>query len=169
MHSMRLTRPRRFLSLGVFLITVLCACSEAPKRSALEQAQNRAPTGQQCRGTTPVGFPANPGLNPHSMGQLGACVRAAQCAPGNVTLRSRISSRYCQDANRTTCNNNDDCLNLDCKGRLSGSSQSVVLANCQNAGPGLCGAGEIYCLCDAEVAANSQVDCGCECTNTVLP
>lgn len=159
-------RPPRSILVAI-LAAWACAGLDSPDKP---QPSDGAPNGQQCAGTTPGSFPPSPGSAPHPMGQLGACVPAAQCNAGSATLRSFIADRYCQDENRATCDANDDCLNQDCKGRLSGASTSVTLRNCQNTGPALCGtSGGIYCLCAAEINALAQLACGCECTGVTLP
>jgi len=153
------------------MLCILTSCKEISRKA--EEPEARAPTGQQCRGTSPNAFPSSPGKTPHSLGNLAGCVPTAQCNNGSALLKNRIVDRYCQSANAPTCDANDDCLNLDCKGRKTAAAVSgrVTLRNCQNTGPTLCAAvgGGDYCLCDAEVNAGQQIECGCQCTNTVLP
>ncbi|HAU1152392.1 TPA: hypothetical protein JBI12_10670 [Legionella pneumophila] len=146
--------------------------SQNTSEQSSQQNLKRSPSGQNCTGTTPNSFPQNPASSPFSIGQLGACVNSTACNVTNATLKSKIADRYCQDANKATCDANDDCLPPpDCKGRVNGAASSIVLTNCQNAGPNLCAGsgGGIYCLCDAEIAANAQIKCGCECTTKTLP
>lgn len=136
-----------------------------------QQNLKRVSSGQTCTGTAPSSFPSNPSSSSFSMGQLGACVNPTACNATNTNLKSKIADRYCQDANKATCDANDDCLPSDCKGRVNGTASSVVLANCQNMGASLCNnaGGGVYCVCDAEVASNAQIKCGCTCTTTTLP
>lgn len=146
--------------------------SQNTSEQTSQQNLKRSPSGQNCTGTSPNSFPQNPSSSPFSIGQLGACVNQTSCNTTNVTLKSKIADRYCQDANKTTCDANDDCLPPpDCMGRVNGTASNIVLTNCQNAGSNLCtnAGGGIYCLCDAEIAANAQIKCGCECTTTTLP
>ncbi|HAT8179260.1 TPA: hypothetical protein JA361_07245 [Legionella pneumophila] len=146
--------------------------SQNTSEQSSQQNLKRGPSGQNCTGTSPNSFPQNPASSPFSIGQLGACVNPTACNINNATLKSKIADRYCQDANKATCDANDDCLPLpDCKGRVNGTASSIVLTNCQNTGPSLCASagGGIYCLCNAEIAANTQIKCGCECTTKTLP
>ena len=166
--SLRIFTPLVASLCLVIALLPVSSCGPPPEPQAEQGAELSEPiaqeaAGSQCSGTAPVEVPLVLQPTPFPLTQQVLCVQPAECAVGNARLKRLFGRGSCRGSNATLCSNNDDCLTGSCVGVVKGGVASITLTSVQNAGTGFCSGTEVSCVTDGEVAANSQLKCGCKC------